>query len=176
MEEQISLSEASQATCAVCNKQVNSEDSFCESCGYPLKGTEQEQNYFIATRGNKEIDLEEANKKIASAGKALYWVAGLTLVAGLAYFFILKVVAVLIVNIILAGIYLGLGFWSKSKPLAAIISGLSLYVLTYILNGIVDPITLAQGIIIKIVMVGLLIKGIKSALEAEKLKKELNVE
>jgi hypothetical protein len=162
--------------CGACFKQVNHDDAFCDSCGYPLKGSESEQKQFIAVRNTKEIDLEAANKKIRDAGKALYWVAGITAAFGLIYFFTSKSIPVLLVNLILAAIFFGLGLWSKTKPLTAIISGLSLYAITIILNAIADPLSIAKGIIFKIAIIGLFIKAIKSAIEAEKLKKELNVE
>jgi hypothetical protein len=176
MEEISTQSAATAVICDACYKQVNNDDSFCDSCGYPLKGTEKEQNYFKAKRNCKEIDLESANKKIEIAGKTMYWIAGLTFVAGIVFYFINKDSALLIVNIILTGIYLALGVWSKSKPLAAIISGFSLYILMIIINGVVNPLTIANGIIVKIFIIGYFIKGLKSAIEAEKLKNELNIE
>jgi hypothetical protein len=175
--EEFSLPTLSTSTnCSACFKQINTDDAFCDACGYPLKGTEEEQNQFIAIRNTKEIDLEAAHKKIREAGKGLYWVAGLTLVSGLIYFFINKSGPLLLVNLILATIFYCLGIWSKSKPLAAIISGLSLYAITIILNAIADPLSILKGIIFKVVIIGLFIKAIKSAIDADKLKKELNVE
>ena len=84
--------------------------------------------------------------------------------------------SLLITNLILGAIYAALGFWCTKKPLAAIISGFSLYVLIFILNAIASPLTIVSGIYFKVVIVLLFIRGIKSAIEAEKLKKELNAE
>jgi len=176
MEEISTQSTAATVVCDACYKQVNNDDAFCDSCGYPLKGSEREQNYFKAERSNKEIDLESANKKIETAGKTMYWIAGLTFLSGIIFYFMNKDSALLIVNIILTGIYLALGAWSKTKPVAAIISGLSLYALLFIINAVTNPLTIASGIIIKIIIIGYFIKGLKSAIEAEKLKKELNIE
>jgi len=165
--------------CTACYTQVDQEDQFCNSCGYPLKGTEQEQERFMSVRNVKEIDLVEANIKIKRASYALYFIAGATVLMGLIMYGSSKTVEVkndlLLINIILAAIYAGLGLWCRSKPLAAIISGASLYALVLILNAIVSPLTIVSGIIFKIFIIGYFIRGIKSAVEAEKLKKELNI-
>jgi len=41
-----------------------------------------------------------------------------------------------------------------------------------VLNAIIDPVTIIKGLIMKIIIVGFLIKGLKAALEIEKMKKE----
>ncbi|MHB8208238.1 hypothetical protein, partial [Mucilaginibacter sp.] len=140
------------------------------------KGTQKEQDNFISVRNSKEIDLEDANKKIKTAGHSLYWIAGATVLSGFIFYFINKDVDLIIINLILGGIYGGLGAWSQKKPLAAIISGFALYVLVFVLNAITNPSSIATGIFLKILFIGYFIKGIKSAIEAEKIKKELNIE
>ncbi|MDB5147523.1 MAG: zinc-ribbon protein, partial [Mucilaginibacter sp.] len=127
----------------------------------------------------EEIDMFTYNKTLRQAGNTLYYLAGVFVFSGLLYFFMHKdqpeILAVVITNIIMAAIFLVLGTYSKKKPLACIISGLSLYVIVQVLNAIVDPISIAQGIIIKIVIIGYMIKGIKSAMEVEKIRKENNI-
>jgi hypothetical protein len=180
MEEILQASVPAPVLCGACFKHVTGEDSFCDGCGYPLKGTEQEQKYFISVRDAKEIDLESALKKIKRAGHVLYWVAGGTLLMGLIIAFTSTVpeerANLLIVNTILAAVYAGLGFWSQKKPFAGIISGFALYMIILILNAIINPLSIASGIIIKIIFIGYFINGIRSVIEAEKLKKELNIE
>lgn len=163
-------------SCSACYNQINEDDSFCGGCGYPLKGTVEEKNNFISVRNSKEIDLADANNKIKTAGRSLYWIAGATVLSGFIFYFVNKDINLIIVNLILGAIYAGLGAWSQKKPLAAIISGFALYVLIFILNVITNPSSIANGIILKILFVGYFIKGIKSAIEAEKIKKELNIE
>jgi hypothetical protein len=166
--------------CRACSAKVVAEDTFCTNCGYPLHGTDQEQRNFISLRDAKIIDFSDATRKIRRASIALYVIGALTALGGLAFYAIAVDPTVkntlLITNLVLAAIYVGLGFWCTSKPMAAIISGLSLYVLTFILNAISNPLTIVSSIIFKIIIIGLFIAGIKSAIEAEKLKKELNAE
>jgi hypothetical protein len=180
MEEITSVTTPALTLCNACYKHVNEADAFCDNCGYPLKGTEKEQDYFIAVRNAKEIDLDAANKAIKRAGNTLYWIAGATVLMGVIFYFTIhdeaSKIDLLIVNLILAGIYVGLGAWSRKKPLAAIISGFALYLIVFLLNAITNPTTIASGIIVKILFIGYFIKGIKSAIDAEKIKKELNIE
>jgi len=160
--------------CGACFKNANSTDAFCDSCGYPLHGSEADQKYFISVRNAKEIDLDDANKKIKRAGHTLYWIAGATVLSTLIFYFINHDIGMVIVNLILATIYFLLGVWSQKKPLAAIISGFSLYILIFILNAIDDPSKIATGLLLKILFITYFIRGVKSAIEAEKIKKELN--
>lgn len=165
--------------CNACYKAYTPNDTFCNGCGYPLQGTPQEQDFFLSERNVKEIDLSSMNEAVRKAGNSLFWIAGLTAVSSL---FILGTVAeedrlsVLIANIFLFVAFLALGFLSKSKPTAALISGLSLYLIIQVLNAIDNPLTIFSGIIFKVIIIGYLIKGIKAVLDADKLKKELNIE
>lgn len=165
--------------CKCCNASVQENDQFCQSCGFPLKGTQEEQDNFIYNRNYKHLELEGLNKKIKSAGTTLYVLSGLFIVYGLIMFAVNSgndsSSPLLITNGILSIIFLLLGFWSKSKPVAAIISGLSLYALIQILNVIVEPTSILKGIIIKIAIIAYLIKGLQSAFEAEKIRKQLNI-
>lgn len=179
MENQIPATVQLTEKCAHCNADSKAEDTFCTQCGYPLKGTEAEQNKFISERQVEEIDMFTYNKTLRQASNTLYYLAGVFIFGGLVYFFMHKddadVVSVVITNIIMAAIFLVLGSYSKRKPLACLISGLSLYVIVQVLNAIIEPISIARGIIIKIVIIGYMIKGIKSAMEIEKIRKENNI-
>ncbi|MFB9844356.1 hypothetical protein [Mucilaginibacter ginsenosidivorans] len=164
--------------CKSCTSTVTTNDQFCADCGYPLTGTEEEQKKFLMDKSYKELNLEEANRMVKKASYALYYVAGATLVGGLIVYGMDKTglgSTVLLVNAILAVLFAAIGFWCTRMPLAGVITGTSLYALIFILNAIENPLTIVSGIIFKIFIVGCFIKGIKSAIEAEKLKKELNI-
>jgi predicted nucleic acid-binding Zn ribbon protein len=165
--------------CDICYKDVPADDSFCQTCGYPLKGTEQEQKDFRLQHDFRNIDIASFGAKVKKASNALYYLSGIFVISGLIIYFSNQnaenAVGVLITNLILAMVFLALGGYSKKKPLACIISGLCLYAIIVILNAIVDPISIVRGIIFKIVVIGFLINGLKSALEIEKIKKENNL-
>jgi len=76
---------------------------------------------------------------------------------------------ILVVNVILSLIMIGLSFWAKKTPLSAILVATGVYATVIVGNGIVDPKSLAQGVFIKILIISLLYKGIKAALELRKI-------
>jgi hypothetical protein len=173
---------ANPESCVVCYNSIAAADNYCISCGYPIKGTETEQKHFMSERYSKEIDLEEFGKAVNTAGKTLYWLAGMTTVWGFIMYFITSrdrtdetVGTILIINLILAAMYLGLGLWSRTRPVTALISGFVLYLIVQVLSCIGDPSYIAKGIIIKIIFIGYFIKGIKAAMEAERMKKQYHL-
>jgi hypothetical protein len=165
--------------CAHCFAEVKNDDVYCTNCGYPLKGSELDQRSFIANNEIVHIDIAEFHKKVRSAGNTLYYLAGLFVISGIVNFFILKndpnVLAVVIPIFILAILFLALGGYSRKQPLACLVSGLCLYIIVQVILAFDNPVNLASGIIIKIVIIGYLIKGIKSAIGLEKIKKENNI-
>lgn len=165
--------------CSSCFSPADNLDFFCPVCGYPLKGTEDVQNEFLRERSFKQAELNEINKKVKSAGTTLYVLAAVFFGFGLVTFFIDKesdqATALLITNGVVGIIFIGLGYASKKKPLTAIISGMALFLLIQVLGFFEDPATLFKGLLIKIIIVGYLIKGMQSALAAEKIKTEHSI-
>ena len=77
-----------------------------------------------------------------------------------------EVVLVFITNYFLAAVMFGLYRWARRAPFPAMVTALCVYLSVIVLNGIVDPKTLIQGIIIKIIFISALIAGIKASLVA----------
>lgn len=71
---------------------------------------------------------------------------------------------VLSINLVLAAIMIGLAIWARRAPLPAVLIATATYVVLIVANGISDPRSLAQGWIIKLIVIAFLIKGIKAAL------------
>jgi hypothetical protein len=71
---------------------------------------------------------------------------------------------VLVVNLILCALMLVLAWWSKRKPLAAILIATAIFAVVQVLGAIADPKTIMQGVIIKIIVIVVLVRGIKGAL------------
>lgn len=171
--------EITEAFCPSCKEPVGPGDAFCQSCGYPLKGSEDEQRSFSTDRLIKEDKLEEMEKKVRSASNTMYILAGLFVLFGIVYFGMADESdnrgVVLLINFIVAGIYVGLGYWSRLQPLPAILAGLILYTVVTILNAMSDPNMIWRGILVKILVFVFLIKGLTSAYQAQRIKKELNI-
>ncbi|MCO4293783.1 hypothetical protein NF867_13000 [Solitalea sp. MAHUQ-68] len=84
--------------------------------------------------------------------------------------------ALLIVNGVMAVLFVGLGFWCNKRPASAIIAGMALYGFVQLINAIDNPLTIVQGVIWKIVIIGAMVRGLKAAFRAEKIKKELSID
>jgi hypothetical protein len=165
--------------CHACYAKGSADDVYCTNCGYPLKGTEQEQQNFILKKNFTSIDLGSFNKRLKTAANSLYYLGGAFVVYGIIFYFIKQddpdATAMLLTNLILGFVYVALGSYTHKKPLACIVSGLCLYAIVIILNAIANPVSIASGIIVKILIIGYLIKGIKGAIEIERIKKENSI-
>jgi len=70
----------------------------------------------------------------------------------------------MIVNFILAIIMGSLSLWSRRAPLAAMLIATATYAVLIVGSAIINPISIGQGILIKIVVAMFLTRGIKAAL------------
>lgn len=168
------------AKCPVCRKEVAQEDVFCNNCGYPRKGSEQEQRKFLLKRNTQKSQLESADKKLWQATNTLFIVGALIGVLALGNCFLSFTplrgnYSQLISQLALSFTFIGLGFWCKKKPFPAILSGFSLYLLVQILYSITDPAFIFNWIVLKLFIIGFLANGIRAVLVAEKVKKEMNM-
>lgn len=165
-------------TCKNCSKTVPAGQKFCTHCGFPVHATPEEEDQFYYRQGAKQLELDSLDKTISNARNALWIIAGVTAVFGLGIYFFNPdaeaAMAVLITNLIVAGIFVALGFWANQKPFTALLSALILYVTLYLYGVIVAGANPLSGIIVRVIIVVYLVKGINSAREAEQLKKELN--
>lgn len=75
------------------------------------------------------------------------------------------VTLLLVVNLVLAGVYFVLWLWAKRKPLPATVIALLLFVTTHVINAVLEPSTIYQGILIKILFTLALVRAIAAANE-----------
>jgi hypothetical protein len=71
----------------------------------------------------------------------------------------------LVVNIALALFYLGMWFWAKRNVRAATLVALLTFITVIVVNAAIDPKTLAQGVIVKILFIAALGKAVQVARE-----------
>ena len=71
----------------------------------------------------------------------------------------------LLVNLGLTAAYLLLWWWAKTKPLPAAVIALLLFITTHVVNAVVEPKTIYQGILIKILFTLALVRAIGAAAE-----------
>jgi len=76
------------------------------------------------------------------------------------------------IAVIEAGVFIALGFWTKTKPYSAIIVGLILLILLWVLSiVVVGGKAVYSGIIVKIIIISYLVSALKNAKAWEETRK-----
>jgi hypothetical protein len=68
--------------------------------------------------------------------------------------------------------FFGLWLWSRKQPFAAAVVALVLFVTLQIVNAIVDPSTLASGVIFKVLVISILVGAVHAGLKAQRVRAE----
>lgn len=174
--------------CEGCGVIVKPNDRFCIACGRALPTAEtmvHRNNLRKATRAIAWLALlfvvsgvlmffmanQQADKALANLASldanAIYpkQINGHTYtVAELRKQIVWDAHSILIVNGILAAVMAGLAVWGRRAPLPAILIATATYAVITVTNAIIDPTTIGQGVIVKFIVIGLLVRGIKAAL------------
>jgi len=132
---------------------------------------------------NNEFSLQGYDKHIRQARNAIYTVAGLLLINLIVYTFnIPDAYEYFWLDLAIWAAFIGgfifLAVYTKKKPYYAIVGALCLYAAFIVLNAVIDISTLYKGIVFKIIIIVLLVKGVNDAREAQELQdnfKEQNV-
>lgn len=134
----------------------------------PPRGLDINAVYSPAT-ATTEVEAQEASEEAAlgrSGANALLAVTILELLGTSFMFFVMAPAPPPPIEIAIAygivAIFAGLYVWARSSPYPACIAGLSLYILIHLLSALVEPSSLAQGIIIKVVVVLVLVGSIRN--------------
>lgn len=80
-----------------------------------------------------------------------------------------EVIFVFALNYLLAAIMFGLFLWGLHAPFPAMVTALCVYLAVIVLNFIVEPTSLFQGILIKVLVIMALVAGIKASLVARQI-------
>jgi hypothetical protein len=175
--------------CPACKAEIQLLDEFCAKCGHAL-GTPARFMHrhsvqgatsaiwflavmfalfgvvmFFLMRDTTQTALE--NLAQFADNEVLEPIDGVTYTAGeLRKQIIWEHRGLLVVNFILAAIMVVLAWWSKRRALPAILIATAVFVVVQVAGAIMDPTSLTQGIVVKIIVIVVLIKGIKGALSA----------
>jgi hypothetical protein len=174
--------------CSSCKAVVNPNDLYCEACGKSLPPPETYSRLkhvkqatgaittlsvlffifgilmFFVTKSQDAALLAKLDGMDPAANfpKAINGVT--YTVAALRERVVYEPWGALIVNFILAAIMGGLAFWGKRSPLPAVLVATATYLVVNVTNAILDPMTIGQGIYLKIFIIVFLVRGIKAAL------------
>jgi hypothetical protein len=172
--------------CGACGANAKPYDGFCNGCGNSLPSAEQrihERQVKQATGAMRTLAWLLAISGLvmfflarSQAANALAKLAGMDDAATIPIKGVTYTVAqlrdqvrwepwgVLITNAVLAAVMAGLTLWGKRSPLPAVVVATATYAVVIVVNAIVDPRTIGQGIVLKVIIIGFFVKGIKAAL------------
>ncbi|WP_375579878.1 zinc ribbon domain-containing protein [Marivirga tractuosa] len=169
------MMEQSQIQCSKCKTTLSQEDIFCPNCGYPENGGQEEKDKFDYRIKLKMNVLKDAKKKLKNV-KILLWVlAAFHLLAGLFYLTQELTFYDGIGTLIASIIFIACVFWVKNQPLTGIMAAFVFWILLQLSVVFVDPSLLFHGIILKIIFIGIFVKGISSAKDYKEFSQKLQV-
>ena len=157
--------------CPNCTHLAGPKDIYCATCGYPIRGGEAEQKRYRWRQESLQVDAVLAEKRVKQGRNVLFLTAMLSIASGL--FLFKEDISYLISGIILAIVYVVLGFWSMRKPFAALLTGLVVYSILVGFDLITTPGNIGRGILLKIVVIVFLAKGISGTRELTHLRNAL---
>ena len=148
----------------------------CPNCGFPQGGTQGEMKYYISRMARKKEYLSDQKKNLQRAQLILFAIGGLNFITVAVQYYNWRIFDpwIMAEPLFLGLAFTGLGAWSTKKPYPAIITGLVLYGLLWLLGAIVSPVTIFSGLIIRIFIVTGLVVGFKSAREYKRLQNEID--
>jgi hypothetical protein len=169
------MSEENKFTCDFCfTKQEDLVNVFCPACGYPMKGSKQEQAQFAAANKKNKEKIDEAETALSQARFAMLWPSLAAFVINFAFDFPPRNMIVFAGTLGFYGIFVAAYFVVSWRPLPILIlSAMILFSGMFFAfsNGMVSKILLiVPGVI-------LLIYGnaIYSVWRAEKAVEEMGV-
>ncbi len=169
-----SIENTASVKCPSCGMFAFNSEIVCSQCNYPLKGTEKDQKDFLFHQDLRSSDLYHLTNELKKARNRLYFIAGIFVFSGFIMYATNQsspdAVTTLILNLIIAIVFVGLGGYCEKRPVLCILTGLVLFAVIVIGNAILDPASIVRGIIFKVAAIVLLINGLTSAREVEKIR------
>ena len=159
--------------CENCSAPVLNTQKFCSQCSFPENGTSDEKRVFRTQVNSRKRFIRDAQEKVKSTKVIMFVLAGLFLVVGIYMGFGSDDFAGMVTNTFLCLVFLILAAWCTHNPFGATLTALIIYCTLLVFNAFVDPSTIVSGIVIKVAIIATLVKGIRSAQQAQQYLKEL---
>lgn len=169
-----SIENTASVKCPSCGMFAFDSEIVCSQCNYPLKGTEKDQKDFLFNQDMRSGDLYHLTNELKKARNRLYFIAGIFVFSGFVMYATNTsspdAATTLILNLVIAIIFVALGGYCEQRPMLCILTGLVIFSVIVIANAIIAPSTIMQGLIFKVAAIVLLINGLKSAREVERIR------
>jgi ribosomal protein L40E len=190
----LSEREKKEMACLKCGAAVSPNDKFCQKCGAAVSGPAVQQKIVRLKAARKSIRfiaimffifgvvvfLVKTNTNAAALQNLAAYqdsdifpklIAGKQVTVGyLREQLRQEAPTLLVTNFLLGGLMLGLFFYAQKSPLVAFLIAMGVYAAVIVLNAIMDPLTLGQGLALKIFVFAILINGVRMALELRKIE------
>lgn len=161
--------------CENCGAIVKGDEHFCGECGFPQHGTEDEKSTFHRRILRKKEVVKDAQKRVKNVQILLYILAGINVVVGSIYTFgadeslFVDGLASLVTGLV----FIGCAVWVNKQPLTGILAAFVFWIVLQLLTAVLLPESIFRGILIKIIIIGVFVKGINSAKDAAKYSEQL---
>lgn len=163
--------------CPKCGSTAVRGDDFCGQCGHKLALLARYRLKQSGERFSTRYAKDVYGGNIKSGRTVILVVAIIMLITGFVFLAISdkgseENTATAVASFIIAVIFLALWIWAKSQPFPASLTAFILYISLIGISAAFDPVTLVQGLLIKIAIVALLLRAITSSYKYKKLIEE----
>jgi hypothetical protein len=159
--------------CPTCKTDYESQPENCKKCGFPFSASDKEKSVFIGQQILKKGNVSDTKDRIKRARIILWVIGAINIVSPFLFYNNNSLQGLyIIMGVFLGLVFIGFGFLTYKKPFVSILIPLILLVIFYVAAGIVEPITIIQGLIWKVLFLSGLIYGLVSIIKAEKIRKE----
>ncbi|MBL7853753.1 MAG: hypothetical protein JNL17_05120 [Cyclobacteriaceae bacterium] len=154
--------------CPNCKSPYGETDATCIICGFPFQGTDAEKSKFIGQQVLKEGVIDESRKATQNARLILFFIGGLNCILAL----FIPDLTTKVIALALGFLYVTFGLLIKKSPKLIMSFALFLLLLVFLIEGIIEPISLFRGIVWKLLYISSLVYGLYNVSKAEKLRLE----
>ena len=158
--------------CSYCKAEVSQVEVFCESCGFPLSGTDKEKAIFIGQQTLRKSKIDNSAKMIGKTRIILYVVAGIQVLNAVLVYVRFSSVIDVIFYLVIATFLATFGYLSPKKPILFVSLALCVMLGYYLILFLANPMLLYNGIIWKFAIVMALLYTLYDAIESHNLKKK----
>lgn len=147
--------------CPQCDHENPHASRFCEGCGSALQDPRAAEMEADSVEAEFHLDrVRKARGAFVLLGVLQLVAGGLSAMSapdGMGTIFFA-------VEATLAAIFFGLAWWCTKQPFAAAMVGLILYGGLHLVATIVDPSTLFQGIVVKVIVIAILVRAVRAGI------------
>ena len=169
----------SASACPHCQAHNDETAAFCAHCGRAVPAPAPAGPRIVSskegplTSPGRRLQAEPLAARAVAVAVSLFVTAGLLTVATVIFLvsaylksneaFINVDPTLIVLSAVLIGSYIGLGCWARTSPLAAALVGLVLFLSNILASVAINPWSILQGIIIKLIVITLLIQAVALA-------------